>query len=130
MRLVEGIPNTGKTINIIVSNGKCFIVYDVINRLQQQNSSLILSELSSNLNTERKEGKLHNIFETSFDWKACLAADRSVEQKNSFSKNWITRHGGQVHTSILVKQNWLSCLNNMNIARLNIITQENKVFIP
>lgn len=60
--------NTGKSINTIVSNGKRFIVYDLVKRLQQQNSHLILSELSSSLNnTERKEGKLHNVFETSFD---------------------------------------------------------------
>jgi hypothetical protein len=79
--------NTGKSINGIVSNGKRFIAYDLITRLQQQSSGLILSELSASLNnTERKDGKLHNVFETSFDWKACLTTDRRAEQKNSFSK--------------------------------------------
>jgi hypothetical protein len=59
--------NTGKSINSIVSNGKRFIAYDLVKRLQQQNSSLILRELSSSLNnTEIKEGKLHSVFETSF----------------------------------------------------------------
>jgi hypothetical protein len=62
--------NTGKSINTIVSKGKRFIAYDLIKRLQQKNSHLILNELSASLNnTERKEGKLHNVFETSFDWK-------------------------------------------------------------
>jgi hypothetical protein len=73
--------NTGKTINGIVSNGKRFIAYDLVNRLQQQNSSLILSELSSSLNnTETKEGKLHNVFETSFDWKECRT-EKFIQQK-------------------------------------------------
>ena len=33
--------NTGKSINTIVSNVKRFIAYDLVDRLQQQNSSLI-----------------------------------------------------------------------------------------
>jgi hypothetical protein len=33
--------NTGKTINSIISNGKRFIAYDLIKRLQEQNSNLI-----------------------------------------------------------------------------------------
>ena len=73
--------NTGKTINSIISNGKRFIAYDLVKRLQQQNSSLILTELSSSLNnTERKEGKLHNIFETSFNWKECRI-EKFIQQK-------------------------------------------------
>ena len=73
--------NTGKSINTIVSNGKRFIAYDLVNRLQQQNSHLILSELSSSLNrTEIKEGKLHNVFETSFDWKECIT-EKFIQQK-------------------------------------------------
>lgn len=73
--------NTGKSINTIVSNGKRFIAYDLINRLQQQNSHLILGELSSSLNsTEIKEGKLHNVFETSFDWKECRT-EKFIQQK-------------------------------------------------
>ena len=73
--------NTGKGINSIVSNGKRFIAYDLVKRLQQQNSSLLLSELSSSLNnTERKEGKLHNVFEASFDWKECRT-EKFIQQK-------------------------------------------------
>ncbi|HEX5152624.1 MAG TPA: hypothetical protein VFW07_14335, partial [Parafilimonas sp.] len=68
-------------INSIVSNGKRFIAYDLVNRLQQLNSHLILGELSSGLNnTERKEGKLHNVFETSFDWKECRT-EKFIQQK-------------------------------------------------
>lgn len=83
--------NTDKSINSIVSNGKRFLAYDLIKRLQQQNGNLILSELSSGLNnTERKEGKLHNVFETSFDWKPAWRQTGNAEQKSSFNKNQIT----------------------------------------
>ena len=70
-----------KPLIVIVSNGKRFIAYDLVKRLQQQNSSLILSELTSSLNnTEIKEGKLHNVFETSFDWKECRT-EKFIQQK-------------------------------------------------
>ena len=61
-----------KTINNIILNGKRFIAYDLIKRLTVQHQHLILQELSGTLNnTERKEGKLHNVFEISFDCKEC-----------------------------------------------------------
>jgi hypothetical protein len=73
--------NTGKTINSTVSNGKRFIAYDLIKKLTEQNQHLILQELNSSLNdTERKEGKLHNVFETSFDWKECRT-EKFIQQK-------------------------------------------------
>ncbi len=78
---VIAFSNTGKSINLIISNGKRFIAYDLVKRLQQQNSTLILSELSSSLNnTERKQGKMHKIFETSFDWKECIT-EKFIQQK-------------------------------------------------
>ena len=81
VHIVIAFSNTGKSINTIVSNGKRFIAYDLINRLQQQNSRLILNELRSSLNnTEIKEGKLHNVFETSFDWKECRT-EKFIQQK-------------------------------------------------
>jgi hypothetical protein len=78
---VIAFSNTGKSINTIVSNGKRFIAYDLVKRFEQQNSSLILNQLSSGLNnTEIKEGKLHNVFETSFDWKECRT-EKFIQQK-------------------------------------------------
>jgi hypothetical protein len=78
---VIAFSNTGKSINTIVSNGKRFIAYDLVNRLQKQNNHLVIGELSSSLNnTEIKEGKLHNVFETSFDWKECRT-EKFIQQK-------------------------------------------------
>ena len=78
---VIAFSNTGKSINTILSNGKRFIAYDLEKRLQQQNSNLILSELSSSLNNrEIKEGKLHNVFETSFNRKKCRT-EKFIQQK-------------------------------------------------
>jgi hypothetical protein len=73
--------NTGKTINSIVSNGKRFIAYDLIKKLTGQNQHLILREINTSLNnTESKLGKLHNVFETSFDWKECRT-EKFIQKK-------------------------------------------------
>ena len=48
------------------------MAYELVERLRQQNKLLVLKELTQALNdTEKKEGKLHGVFETSFDWKEC-----------------------------------------------------------
>jgi hypothetical protein len=47
----------------------------------QQNSSLILNELSSSLNnTEEKKANCITFFETSFDWKECRI-EKFIQQK-------------------------------------------------
>lgn len=78
---VIAFSNTEKSINTIISNGKRFMAYELVKRFQQQNKNDILDELSGSLNTtERKENKLHKVFETSFDWKECTSI-KFVEQK-------------------------------------------------
>ncbi len=68
----------------IVSNGKRFIAYDLIKRLKDQNNDLILNELNTALNnTERKEGKLHSVFETPYDWKECRT-EKFTEQELAY----------------------------------------------
>jgi len=76
--------NTGKSINTIVSNGKRFLAYDLVKRLKEMNSNLILNELNNDLNnTEKKEGKIHGVFETSFDWKECRT-EKFIQQKLNY----------------------------------------------
>ena len=76
--------NTGKSINIIVSNEKRFIAYDLVKRLKEMNSNLILNELNNDLNnTEKKEGKIPGVFETSFDWKECRT-EKFIQQKLNY----------------------------------------------
>ena len=76
--------NTGKSINTTVSNGKRFIAYDLVKQLKENNSTLILSELNNDLNnTEKKEGKIYGVFETSFDWKECRT-QKFIQQKLNY----------------------------------------------
>ena len=81
---VIAFSNTDKTINSVISNGKRFIAYDLVNRLQQQNSHLVLIVLT----------------DTSFDWKECRT-EKFIQQKLI------------IYISIRVKEiSWLSFLNN------------------
>jgi hypothetical protein len=62
-----------------MSNGKRFI-----ERLEENTSNLVLNELNNDLNnTERKEGKIHGIFETLFNWKECRT-EKFTQQKLNY----------------------------------------------
>ncbi len=75
--------NTGKSINTIVSNGKRFMAYEIVKYLEQKKQVTILAQLQSLLSaTERKQGKLHKVFETSFDWKECRTDDFIIQKLN------------------------------------------------
>ena len=59
-----------KNINTIVSNGKRFIAYEIVKRLQEQNNEEILLKLSEAVTKSDKDrGKKHQVFERSFDCK-------------------------------------------------------------
>lgn len=62
--------NTSKSINTIVSDGKRFIAYEIVRRLKEQNGKDVLSKLSEAVNvSDKKRGKLHQVFDRSFDCK-------------------------------------------------------------
>ena len=82
-----GFKNTGKTVNSIVGNGKRFMTYELIKKLTEQNNMDVLNELSGLVNhTDRAKGKLHEVFEPSFDWKECLDSN-FIEQKLNYIHN-------------------------------------------
>ncbi len=73
--------NTGKNINTIVWNGKRFMAYDIVERLQEINDEIILSKLSNAVRpSDKKRGKLHEVFKDSFDNKECFTK-KFIEQK-------------------------------------------------
>ncbi len=73
--------NTGQSINTMVANGKRFMAYDLVKRLEEKKKILVLEELQKGLNnTERKQGKKYGVFEPSFDWKQCRTV-KFIEQK-------------------------------------------------
>ncbi len=78
--------NSGKNINRIIGNGKCFMAYDLIDRLKETKNETILNQLSNAVNaSDKKRGKLHEVFESSFDIKEC------------FTKKFITQKLNYIH---------------------------------
>jgi REP element-mobilizing transposase RayT len=80
--------NTGQSINKIVGNGKRFIAYGIVNRLEQQNQEELLSKLSSFVTaSDRNRSKLHEVWEDSFDWKECYSIWIILQKLNYIHNN-------------------------------------------
>lgn len=82
------------TLNKVVGNGKRFMAYDIIERLKQQNQIVLLDKLSLAVKDhDRKNNKLHEVFQPSFDHKLCYTYE-FIEQKldyihhNPVAKHW------------------------------------------
>ncbi|HEV8079902.1 MAG TPA: hypothetical protein VGP43_04265 [Chitinophagaceae bacterium] len=61
---------SAKSINTIISNGKRFMAYKIVEGLKQQNKMEILLQLSEAVNSsDKNKGKIHQVFERSFDCK-------------------------------------------------------------
>ena len=89
--------NTGKNINTIIGNGKRFMAYDIVEKLQVTNNEIILAKLSNAVKPSyKKRGKLHEVFEGSFDNKEC------------FTKKFILEKLDYIH--------WNPCRGKWNLA--------------
>ncbi|MFI5218584.1 MAG: transposase [Bacteroidia bacterium] len=68
-------------INKLVANGKRFMAYEIVKRLEQLNKNELLRQLEKAVSfDEQRKGKLHEIFEPSFDCKPCYT-NFFLEQK-------------------------------------------------
>ena len=97
--IVIGMPNhihaliafskTKKNTNInkIIGNGKRFLAYEIIDRLKEAANVSLLKKLSDAVEiTDRKRGKLHEVYEDSFDIKECLT-QKFIKQKLDYIHN-------------------------------------------
>ena|SRR5688572_9894567 len=68
--------NTKQSINTIIGNGKTFMAYEIIKRLEAQNETELLQRLKNNVEAKRKDSnKQHEVWKLSFDWKDCRSND-------------------------------------------------------
>jgi REP element-mobilizing transposase RayT len=76
--------NSGKNINRIICNGKRFMAYDIIAKLKEKGNENILNQLAVGVNpSDKKRGKLHEVFEASFDIKECYSLE-FIKQKLNY----------------------------------------------
>jgi REP element-mobilizing transposase RayT len=67
-----GFRSVGQSINTIIGNGKRFMAYAFIDRLERNNELHMLARLSEEVEPGRRlRNKQHNVWELSFDWKSC-----------------------------------------------------------
>lgn len=75
-------------INKIVANGKRFMAYDIVQRLKTKQETAILNILENKVpERERKKGKLHQVFEPSFDCKPCYTRNFTEQKLNYIHRN-------------------------------------------
>jgi len=89
-----GFKPADKSINTIVGNGKRFIAYDIVDRLEKANNTGLLTTLAAGVSMpDRAKGQKHEVYEGTFDIKLCYSL-RFLQQKlnyihsNPVSKKW------------------------------------------
>lgn len=77
-----------KSINTIVSNGKRFIAYELVKRLQEERKNEILEKLAAAvISSDKDRGKKHQVFERSFDCKPITSAHFFLEKLDYIHNN-------------------------------------------
>ncbi len=87
------VPESG-AINTMLGNGKRFIAYEIIKKLEQAGRVDLLEQLQAGVRkSDAMRGQQHRVFETSTDLIECFSA-KMIEQKlryihaNPVSKKW------------------------------------------
>ncbi len=87
VHVLASFVQTVQTINTIIGNGKRFMAYEIINRLEQNIEPELLEYLRSHVEAKRKQHKkLHQVWELSFDWKECRG-NEFINQKLDYIHN-------------------------------------------
>jgi hypothetical protein len=77
-----------KKINTIIGDGKRFMAYDIISRLEQTGNTDILQQLEKAVSEKDKNnGKKHEVWKESFDWKYCETAKFAYQKLLYIHKN-------------------------------------------
>jgi REP element-mobilizing transposase RayT len=84
-------PEAGFNLNKILSNGKRFMAYEIINRLEVANDNKTLKILQEALTErEKKKKQLHKVFKDSFDAKAIFSDKFLIQKLNYIHYNPVT----------------------------------------
>ena len=82
------------SLNKIIGNGKRFLAYEIVSRLKKQEAFATLRILEEDvIPSDKKKGKIHNVFRYSFDAKL-IYSNKMMQEKiiyihnNPISKKW------------------------------------------
>src|ERR1700710_623948 len=78
----------GFDLNNIIANGKRFMAYEIINRLENAGNAQMLIELGNLVSMrEKKKGQLHKVFKDSFDAKPIITHSFLIQKINYIHYN-------------------------------------------
>lgn len=87
IHMVVAFSNTGKSVNSCISTMKRFLAYELVKRLKYQQQTNLLGILEQGVqSTDKKKGKLHEVWEPSFDIKP-LYTNAYIVQKLEYIHN-------------------------------------------
>ena len=83
-----GMRDKGKSINKRIGTLKRFFVFFLLQRLRESEKTDVLEELSRRVPaTDRNRGKLHQVFEPSFDCKECFSEEMIIQKLDYMHEN-------------------------------------------
>ena len=88
LHCIIGMRENEAGINKLVSNGKRFMAYELVERLKSSGNMNVLQKLKGAVSvSDSKRGKLHQVFEPSFDCKACYSGPFILQKLNYIHHN-------------------------------------------
>lgn len=80
--------NSDKSINQIIGTGKRFMAYEIVKRLKNRNEKRVLKLLNKGVKEkENLKGKIHQVFQPSFDLKLIVSRKFLVQKINYIHTN-------------------------------------------
>ena len=81
-------PERSFNLNTILANGKRFMAYDIVNRLEATENRELLFHLESLVTPrEKKKGQIHKVFKDSFDAKPVFSQKFLIQKINYIHHN-------------------------------------------
>ena len=88
LHLLLYVGNDETTINTLLANGKRFLAYEMVNRLEEAKRIDILNELAEAVSREEKDSKKkHRVFKVSSDSKPCYYESYLLQKLNYIHSN-------------------------------------------
>ena len=88
IHIIIAFRNTGKNINKIIGNCKRFLAYEVVDKLKEMGQTDLLKQLEQAVTaSDKRRGKLHEVWEDSFDWKECNSWKMIVQKLDYIHNN-------------------------------------------
>lgn len=86
LHIIVHFNKEGFNLHTIIANGKRFLAYEIIDRLEQENKTILDHLKKLVTEREKKKGQLHKVFKESFDAKA-IYSHRFLMQKINYIHN-------------------------------------------